>query len=369
MTHAVPSPAARAVRGLLVVALVLLMLLTGFVVLAIAGLETGAPAFVLAFLLATLPVPLYLALVLWIDRFEPEPLRMIALTFAWGATIAAFVALVLNTVGEALVSEQLGTEAAEIYGYSISAPIVEEGIKGLVLFGLFLFYRREFNGVIDGIVYAGCVGLGFAMTENVLYYGRGAVEEGVVGAVGTFVVRGLMSPFAHPVFTAMTGIGLGIAAVSRSRSVRAFAPLAGLAAAMVLHSLWNTSAGSGLFLGVYVLIMVPVFALIAVVVAFALRRESRVIATQLRGTLPEAEVLALSSLRERRRWRREAARRGGKPAQRAMADLQHAAAELAFQRQQVERGVLRPDRLLKARESALLHHLADRRRELSALRA
>jgi protease PrsW len=361
------SPAARAVRGLLTLALVLAMLLTGFVVLAIAGLETGAPAFVLALLLATLPVPLYLALVLWIDRFEPEPLRMIALTFAWGATIAAFVAIVLNTVGEAIVSEQLGTEVAQLYGYSISAPVVEEGIKGAVLFGLFLFYRREFNGVIDGIVYAGCVGLGFAMTENVLYYGRGAAEEGVVGAVGTFVVRGLMSPFAHPVFTAMIGIGLGIAASTRSGTLRAVAPIAGLLIAMLLHSLWNTSAGSGLFLGVYVLIMVPVFLLLGVVIAWALRRESRVIATQLRGTLPDAEVQALASLAERRRWRREAARRGGKRARRAMADLQQAAAELAFQRQQVERGVIRPDRGLQARESALLNHLAERRRELSAL--
>ena len=362
-----PSQAARTIRVLLLVALVGVMLLTGFIVLAVAGLETGAPAFGLALLLATVPVPIYLALVLWIDRFEPEPLRMIALTFFWGATIAAFVAIVLNTVGEAVVSEQLGTEAGAIYGYSISAPIVEEGIKAAVLFGIFWFFRREFNGVIDGIVYAGCVGLGFAMTENVLYYGRGAAEEGVVGAVGTFVVRGLMSPFAHPVFTAMTGIGLGIAVSTRSKSLRVIAPVLGLLAAMALHSLWNTSAGSGLFLGVYVLIMVPVFVLIGVIVRFALRRESRVIATQLRGTLPDPEVAALASLSERRRWRREAARRGGKPAKRAMADLQQAAAELAFQRQQVERGVLRPDRRLQARESLLLNHLAERRRELSQL--
>jgi len=136
---------------------------------------------------------------------------------------------------------------------------------------------------------------------------------------------------------------------------------------MLLHSLWNTSAGSGLFLGVYVLIMVPVFLLVGLIVVVALRRESRVIATQLRGTLPDPEVAALASLSERRRWRREAARRGGKPAKRAMSDLQQAAAELAFQRQQVAQGALRPDRGLQARESLLLRHLAERRRELSRL--
>src|SRR5688500_13653870 len=99
------------------------MLFCGFVVLVLAGLETGPAAFGLAVVLAVLPVPVYLALVLFIARSVPEPLRMVALTFLWGATIAAFAAVVLNTVGEAVVSEQLGTEAAEISGYPISAPV------------------------------------------------------------------------------------------------------------------------------------------------------------------------------------------------------------------------------------------------------
>jgi hypothetical protein len=142
------------------------------------------------------------------------------------------------------------------------------------------------------------------------------------------------------------------------------APLAGLAAAIALHSLWNTSAGAGLFLGVYVLIMVPLFLLIGVVIFFALRREGRVIAHQLQGQLPDGEVQMYASLRERRRWRREAARTGGKSGKRAMADLQRTAAELAFQRHQIERGAIKQNRMLQARESALVAQLATRRREL-----
>jgi RsiW-degrading membrane proteinase PrsW (M82 family) len=363
----VPSAVRSAFRAILLLGLVLAMLASGLIVLAIAGLETGPAAFGLAVVLALLPVPVYLALVLFIDRYEPEPLRMIVLTFLWGATIAAFVAIVLNTAGEALVSEELGSDVGELYGYSISAPIVEEGAKGLALFGIYRFFRREFNGVIDGIVYAALVGLGFAMTENVLYYGRGAAEEGIVGAVSTFVVRGLMSPFAHPVFTAMTGIGLGIAVSTRSRTLRTVAPLLGLGAAMALHSLWNTSAGSGLFLGVYLLIMVPIFVLIAVIVVVALRREARVIRSYLRGTLPDAEIAALASLQGRRRWRREAKRRGGRRARRAMADLQHGAAELAFLRQQVDRGVIHRDARAAAKEEQLLAQVVRRRGELTAL--
>jgi len=347
-------------RGVLLSGLVLTMLFTGFLVLVVAGLETGPAAFGLAITLAVLPVPVYLALVLLIDRFEPEPIRMIVLTFAWGATIAAFAAIVLNTAGELIVSEQLGTEAAELYGYSISAPVVEEAAKGAILFGLFWWRRSEFNGVIDGMVYAALVGLGFAMTENVLYYGRGAAEEGVVGAVVTFVVRGLMSPFAHPVFTAMTGIGLGFAATSNNRAVKVGAPLVGLALAMALHSLWNTSAGAGYFFGVYLLIMVPVFLALLVVVWWALRRESRVIAQHLQGVLAPADVAEVSSLRARRQARRAARRAGGRAAVRAVRARHRAATELAFQRQQLERGVLRPNRLLAARESALLASLRPR---------
>jgi protease PrsW len=352
----------RVFRGALATALGIAMVTCGLIVLAIAGLETGGVAFALALCLAILPVPVYLTIVLWIDRFEPEPLRMIVMTFAWGATIACFVAILLNTIGEVIVAEELGTEAAEVYGASFSAPVVEEAAKGAVLFGIFWWKRDEFNGLIDGIVYAALVGLGFAMTENVLYYGRGAAEEGIAGAVVTFVVRGVMSPFAHPVFTAMTGIGLGLAVGSRSRTFRLAAPLVGLGVAMALHSLWNTSAGAGLFLGVYVLIMVPIFFALWGVIAFGLRREARVIASELRGLLPDNEVAALSSLKARRRARRAAAARGGKAAKRAMRDLQQVAAELAFHRQQ-----RRTDHVAQARESALLARIAVRRQELASL--
>jgi hypothetical protein len=236
--------------------------------------------------------------------------------------------------------------------------VVEEAAKGAVLFGIYWWKRHEFNGVVDGIVYAALVGLGFAMTENVLYYGRGAVEEGIVGAVGTFVVRGLMSPFAHPLFTAMTGIGLGIAATTRSRGVRILAPLAGLAAAILLHSIWNTSAGTGLFFVAYLLIMLPMLALIGVIVVIGLRREARTIRTQLRGLLPDEDVATLSSIGARRRERAAARRTGGRAAARAVRDRQRAAAELAFHRDQAERGVLNPrNRLMQARESALIAQL------------
>ena len=212
--------------------------------------------------------------------------------------------------------------------------------------------------MIDGIVYAGLVGLGFAMTENVLYYGRGAAEDGVVGAVGTFVARGLLSPFAHPIFTAMIGIGLGVASMSRSRNVRIVAPLAGLAAAMVLHSIWNTAAGSGLFFGAYLLVFVPVALAIGAIVMAGLRREGRVHREvpawrAARRGGPCAVVAGRAPPLAPR-----AAARGGRRGGKAVSAVQHVAAELALLRAQVSAARSGGTRRRAAREAGLRAELA-----------
>ena len=158
-----------------------------------------------------------------------------------GATGATLIALVVNTTGQDVVGGAFGAAVGQLYGGSLSALFVEEIAKAAVLYAIYRWRRHEFDGVLDGIVYAGMVGLGFAFTENVLYYGRTALEGGDVLAA-TFFVRGVMAPFAHPLFTSLTGLGLGLAALREGAPWRV-APVVGLFGAMVLHSLWNTSAG------------------------------------------------------------------------------------------------------------------------------
>lgn len=361
----------KLLRRLLIAFAVLAMALSGLVVLALVGLDSGPVPFALALVLALTPVPLYLAFILRLDRYEPEPVRTVVVVFAWGATVACLVALILNSVGQLIVGDALGTDAAELYGASISAPVVEEGAKGAVLFGLLRFHRHEVDGVLDGIVYAALVGLGFATTENVLYYSQGAVEDGIPGAIGTFVVRGVMSPFAHPLFTAATGIGIGLAVGSRRGGVRLLAPLIGLLVAMGLHSLWNTSAGAGQFFGVYVLIMLPLLGFVLAVALWQRRREGRIVTSRLphfveAGALLPGDVTALSTLRSRRRALKTAKRAGGRPAKRALADVQLAATELAFGRDRAARGIVRDEREAAQRETFWLERLRVRRADLAA---
>lgn len=308
----------------------------------------GPAGFVVGAVLALLPLPVYVTLALWIDRYEPEPRRLLVWTFVWGAGAATLIALIVNSIGIEVVGAEYGSDVGEIYGGSVSAPIVEESAKAAALFGVYRWRRSELDGVLDGIVYAAMVGLGFATTENILYYGTEAVEDDVgVGAV--FVMRGIASPFAHPVFTAMTGIGLALAATSASRARRFWAPALGLLAAMLLHAAWNTSTiDENAFVATFLLVMFPVFVALIVVSVVARRRDGRRVAAYLgpeveRGLLSAADLSALSSLRGRARARRAARASGGRDAARARAELHRAATDLAFLRHRRALGRQDPD--------------------------
>lgn len=323
--------------------------------------ELGAHAFAAGLALAVLPVPAYLAIALWLDRFEPEPARMLATTFLWGASVAVFLSLVVNSVVAGMADALLGGMGDRVAAL-VTAPLVEEGAKGLALLLVFLQERDEFDNVTDGVIYAAMVGLGFAMTENVLYYGR-AMAETPGDPWPIFVLRGLASPFAHPLFTAMTGIGLGIAR-ERGRGGRdlVLIPLAGAVVAVMLHTTWNLAAALDVFEPAYLLVMVPVFAGTLLVVRDSLRRESCVIREQLahlnaRGTLTDDDLAALCSARLRLAASLRAARDGGVDGWRRRSRFHRTATELAFQRWRaardgVEQVEIAEDELLADRPGA-----------------
>ena len=321
------------------------------VTVGLASTEIGAVGVVVGVVLALLPVALVVATFLWIDRFEPEPPRLLLGAFLWGAGLSALVAVVINSSAIIAAELLLGQGQGDVVGAVISAPLVEEFAKGAFVVGLLLVRRREFDGIVDGVVYAGITAAGFAFTENIIYFGRAFAEaEGAVGpaVLATFVLRGVLSPFAHPLFTAMIGIGVGIASQARSRVVGTLAVLGGYVLAVVLHALWNSSTqlGAGFF-GVYVLIMLPLFAGMIGLVVWQRRRETDVLARQMpgfaaAGWIAPSEVPLLSSLAGRRRWRTAVHRRAGSRAARAVEDYQHAVTELAFLRARAERGALPP---------------------------
>lgn len=349
-----PAPHRSALRTMLVVGGVLVALLLGLLTLLLIGLGTGLVPLLVGLVLATLPVPIYVALALWIDRFEPEPPWTLATAFFWGALVAIFIAFVLNTLGGGIVGAMLGDNAGEVFASVVSAPIVEETAKALVIFGLFFWKRDEFDGVIDGIIYAAMVGLGFAMTENIQYYG-GAAREGNVALI--VMLRGAIAPYSHPLFTSMTGIGLGLASQTNNRAVKIFAPLAGLFVAMSLHGMWNLSASINglLYFAVYFFIMVPVFIAVLVTIYYALKREGRLVREHLlcdlqQGFFTPQEYECLCSVRGRMGASWQAWRVGGLTLWRMRTRYNNTASELAFHRARVARGLAAQDEAARGRE-------------------
>ncbi len=309
--------------------------------------QHSAVPFLVALLLALLPVPLLIAVVLLLDRLEPEPRANLVLCFAWGAGVAVLLAAVINTAGLLFITQpDLGKSNGEFISATFGAPLVEETLKGMILFWLLWRRRQEFDGPTDGIMYAAMVGLGFAMMENIGYYISAMVRPQIGGAqlLGyTFVFRGLLSPFAHPAFTSVTGIGVAYAATHRRGG---WAVGAGLLGAMTLHGLWNGLSKFGLpgIAAAYLLVAWVLIVLVAVVVADR-RRTVRLIwrflpAYQSDGVVTQADLRMLSTLRGRRQARLWARDTGGTVAARAMTNYQQAATELALVHQRADRGLI-----------------------------
>ncbi|MBK8410777.1 MAG: PrsW family intramembrane metalloprotease [Sandaracinaceae bacterium] len=185
---------------------------------------------------------MYLTFPRLLDRYDPEPWYALLGCLFWGGIAACGFSVTINSlVGEG-VANVYGAEAGEIVGAVICAPIVEEFWKGLAVFGMFYFLKREFDGIVDGIIYASFVALGFAAVENVLYYGRAAADGGLAGMGANFVLRGILFPWGHPVYTSMTGIGFGLAREGRHKAIRVLGPLVGYGLAVMLHAMWNGGA-------------------------------------------------------------------------------------------------------------------------------
>jgi RsiW-degrading membrane proteinase PrsW (M82 family) len=308
-------------------------------------LNGGTVQFFIALGLAVAPVPLLLAGVLALDRMEPEPRTNLIFAFAWGAGIAVLVAGILNSLNLIFVERRLGdvTSARNLVA-TFGAPLVEETMKGLVLLGLLRFRRWELDGPTDGIIYASMVGLGFAMSENVSYYLAALSEHGPEGLAATVVLRGVLSPFAHPLFTSLIGIAVAYAAQRRGAGGVGMI-IAGWIGAMTLHGVWNGFASFGGFGGLaiaYLILMILLFVELGVI--FQDRR--RIVGLIQRylppyernGLINLADIHMLSSLRRRGQARQWARAHGGKAGARAMSDYQLAATELGLLHERAVRG-------------------------------
>ncbi len=350
-------PAPRRDSLAFTVVVTVLVALGALVMLVILALS-GAPAIMfLATVLAAVPVGPLLASYLWLDRYEPEPKRLLALGLLWGAFVATGAAILIGGLGGLVVG------FTENFSLAVVAPVTEEASKGVFLLLLLWWRRAEIDGILDGIVYAGMVGIGFAFTENILYLAAayngtdGTAPGGIAGITGLFVVRCLLSPFAHPLFTTFTGIGIGIAVTTRSPALRWLAPIGGYCLAVIAHGLWNGSTIFGLasFAGVYVVLMLPALIGLVWLGVWARRSERSMLAAALadasaRGLFPATDIGWVVDLGARRAARTHARQYGGPQGLESMKSYQQAAVELGFLHHRLLRGTAPADYQLRGQD-------------------
>ncbi len=200
--------------------------------------------FALSVFFGFVPMLFFAWVLYWLDRYEKEPKILIGGVFFWGAAVSAGVAFVVNTLlGMGIYLFTNSDALTDLATGSIVAPPVEETLKGLAVLFVFLFYRHEFDSILDGIVYAGITALGFAATENTYYiYNYGYLEGGYEGLFALVFVRVFLVGWQHPFYTAFFGIGLAGARLTKNSGLKFIYPMVGWAVAVGMHALHNTLA-------------------------------------------------------------------------------------------------------------------------------
>ncbi|BBY15666.1 PrsW family intramembrane metalloprotease [Mycolicibacterium litorale] len=340
------SPWVRQVRrvGAPLGVLIALGTLAGLLVILLTAVNPTGTA--IGFVLSSIAMAVVVLAYLWLDRWEPEPPRLLVFAFLWGTSAAVVISAVLQLFLEAWVNPALGGDGSE--GVSpvtlvLGAPLTEEAAKGLFLLIMMTGARRnEMNSLTDCLVYAGLVGAGFAWLEDILYIANG---ESLADSLLTAALRLVMAPFAHSLFTTVFAIGVWFALQRREAAARTGFLLLGYAGAVLLHAMWNGSSllGVGAYFGLYVFWMMPMFALAILLAVRSRRREQQVVAAKLpgmvaAGVVTPSEATWLGSLRTRKQAVAEARRFGGKQAEASVKKFAHQVVELAFVRDRIDRG-------------------------------
>ncbi len=312
---------------------------------------------VLLLLATVLPTLLYVTILWWLDKYEKEPWGLFLAAFAYGCVPAVILSLIF----------EVAVETSGVLDMLIIAPVIEEYAKGMAVLLIFLLWRREFDGVLDGIIYGAVVGFGFAMVENFLYF----LDAG--GDIVVVLLRTVPFGLNHAFFTAFTGAGLGLARQSRHRWLWVLLFPLSLGVAIAFHALHNYSVGAMGCLGLLLALVSNWGGIVVILVVAVLSwgQEKRWVQQELAeevaaGLLAEADQQALLSLRRRIGARLWVWRHHGWRAFRLMGQFFDLATDLAFRKHHLRNEPA--DERMRQQVVALRQRVRDVRTALLALR-
>ncbi|MCP4897952.1 MAG: PrsW family intramembrane metalloprotease [bacterium] len=279
-----------------------------------------------------------LAFVWWMDRYDREPIRLVVLVFAWGATISFVGSLVVESLARSALVSAYGEVGASMQLLVVIGPLIEEVAKGIGIL-LVVLLSKHFDNPTDGIVYGTAVGLGFAVAENALYGFAGflqGMDNG--GIVELTILRTVFSAGIHAVSSAALGGLMGFAYLSPISLKRVLWLLSAVGLATLLHGGWNGAhvyaTGELSIFGMLFMVLCLYLSYILTLFLF-LRSEHRILHRQLTeevelGVLPQWVVEIIPFYRKR-------IRSGWLGSRLEQAVVSRALTRLAFRKHAIER--------------------------------
>ncbi len=244
-----------------------------------------------------IPMLTYLFIIWKMDKYDPEPIKLIAASFLWGA----IAAILLSIAGSFLFIQFLRVAGFEQTAGATSiliAPTVEEIAKALFL--LLLITKKDFDNITDGLVYGAAIGLGFGMTENIFYF----LTYGTTLHDWLFLVfvRSAFSAVMHAISTAIVGGFFGMAKYAFYKH-RIILPLCGLGIASFIHFMWNYSVTfENTFYWGFAFLIIATASFLASF-KLSLRSEHNILKTELKGEIPDEHIkIILSKMKNDEGW-------------------------------------------------------------------
>jgi RsiW-degrading membrane proteinase PrsW (M82 family) len=312
-------------------------------------------------LLATyVPTLLYVTLLYHSDRYEKEPKKLLAYAFFWGAWPAVAVAVGVRLFFQ-LPADLLGQEAIEAAQTGLLSPLIEELIKGAAVLFIATRYRREFDDILDGIIYGAVVGFGFAMTANMISYFGSFLLFGFAGLSNIIFVEGILYGLNHGFYTAIFGAGLGYARLTTKKRQRWLVPLVAFGLAVAANAIHSFAMQNVLGANVFTITLTWAGLLAMIIlISWSIRLEKNTLETELVGEVPDELYYRMIMRGGRRRAQWRALKEDGLRGLRDVRRIHKLCAELALKKKQAR---LRPD------ESPSLHETSQLREDLQAMLA
>jgi Predicted membrane protein len=179
--------------------------------------------------LSILPVLVLMKYIYSQDKFEKEPVGLLAKSFIGGIVAIPLTILLVFIINRIYISQSI------FYSSFMEAGVPEECAKFTILF-LFIWKNKSFDEYMDGIVYAVFVGLGFACVENIMYVFSSEAET-AGGGISTGIARALLSVPGHFLFAVIMGYFFSLAKFTPNK--RPFYLICSLGLAILAHGLFD----------------------------------------------------------------------------------------------------------------------------------